>query len=221
MSRPNQRNTELQKYLARADEERLRRHLQGEPGPGLAHFGDTISQLMGRIGFDTESHNRPSPSQCSARKEISKMEHLWQYSKGEWRKIQSPFPESKETDYNKIIQEWGYIPYNDPIGNKYALRLEIHEKDEEKDFNREWEFLLYITPAANYSYTILIDDLPVLLRFLREYLPLFELEAISTQLRTIAQAADRAYMAWHGHPSWDACHECDRTEQRRHEKRLR
>lgn len=147
------------------------------------------------------------------------MSAWWQYCEGKWKKINCPFPDSKETDGRKVLSEWGYSANADEIGKESGLLVCIYERHGDQPFNREWEFLVEITPAGAHVYTILIEDLPNLLHFIKEYFPAFEIDALRTHLRAVEEALDKAFMVWHGHPAWGACRHCDHEEKLRHDKR--
>lgn len=209
----------LEEYLQRAESERRIRHVVHPAGGGPAHIAEIVNQLMCEVADDRRHRRGGGERQNLPEKEETNMSGWYQYARGQWKQIDCPFPDSKETDYLKALQEWGYGTAIDEIGKEWGLMLKIYERNEEKDHNRSCEFLVDITPTGCSIYPVLIEDLPTLLQFLRNYLPIFEGDAVRVHLLAIEQAIDRAFMAWHGHPSWDACRECDRVEQRLHQKR--
>lgn len=121
----------------------------------------------------------------------------------------------EDWDEGKLLKEMGYSPWS-----RQEVEYGLGESDEGNQVvvydSESGKFLVTVWAGDSLWARVHVPGFPDLLELLARLGPVREMLSQRWQvLGRIEEALQRAFEAWHGHPPWNPCEDCDREEIRR------
>lgn len=144
--------------------------------------------------------------------------NAWNFSKGNWIEIPYPFEWKEGQEFREALEQGRFYNFpSETFGHEYGSKAEVYHKPD-----AEFPVIIEVTLFSEWSHTVIIDDFPSLMMFIRDYGQSFSIISLDSRSDEQLTAVRRAFYAWHNHEADTACQSCDPIEmsfrKRRKEK---
>lgn len=134
----------------------------------------------------------------------------WKYHRGKWAQIDDALLWNDGDEWGQVLERAGYSShalagYGD-LGD--AKAIEVYEKHDGGGYLIAFSF----SDTTEYA---IVDDLPSLMDWLRDYSPFFLLHEVAWKVEELLDISGKAFRAWHKHDYGSVCPECDPDAWRR------
>jgi len=141
----------------------------------------------------------------------------WKYHNGTWSEIEESLEWHEDEDLNIALKRAGFqanpmATYGDAAGSP---AIDVYGKKDEAP-----PYLIFFSFGDN-IWEVLVDDLPSLMQWLRDYAPFFLLEKVAYLIEELQTIGEKGFRAWHGHDYQNVCPTCDPIGWKRNQEWLR